>query len=160
MEEALRQNTYIDKYSLNSVRLLAMTGCRCSEIMTLKWKYIDFESQVFRFPETKTGAQNRPFGIAAKTLLLKMKMEIHSESDEEFVFPRVKKTSDVSKNIFKRSIPDWKIYALTLCVTVSRPWRRRWDIWTKTNCGGICLYTARRFCIKRQGIYWKSVNRI
>lgn len=102
--EALRQSNYIDKYALNSVRLLAMTGCRCNEIMTLKWKYIDFEAQVFRFPDTKTGAQNRPFGIAVKKLLLKMKTEIRPENDEEFVFPRVKKTADVSKNIFKRSI--------------------------------------------------------
>lgn len=102
--EALRQSNYLDKYALNSVRLLVMTGCRCNEIMTLKWKYIDFESQVFRFPDTKTGAQNRPFGIAAKKLLLKMKMEIRPENDEDFVFPRVKKTADVAKNIFKRTI--------------------------------------------------------
>lgn len=87
--EALRQSNYIDKYALNSVRLLAMTGCRCNEIMTLKWTYIDFESQVFRLPDTKTGAQNRPFGIAAKKLLLKMKTEIRPEDDEDFVFPRV-----------------------------------------------------------------------
>lgn len=102
--EALRQSTYVDKYALNSVRLLAMTGCRCNEIMTLKWTYIDFQSQVFRFPDTKTGPQNRPFGIAVKNLLLRMKMEIRPESDEDFVFPRVKKTADVAKNIFKRSI--------------------------------------------------------
>lgn len=102
--DALRQSNYIDKYALNSVRLLAMTGCRCGEIMTLRWKYIDFEAQVFRFPDTKTGAQNRPFGIAVKRLLLSMKDEIAPETDEDFIIPRVNKTADVSKNIFKRTI--------------------------------------------------------
>lgn len=102
--EALRQSNYIDKYALNSVRLLAMTGCRCNEIMTLRWKYIDFESQVFRFTDTKTGAQNRPFGSAVKRLLLEMKQQSNPESGEDLIIPRMARTADVSKNIFKRTI--------------------------------------------------------
>ena len=53
--------------------LLALTGCRRSEITTLKWEYVDFDNQAFRFPDTKTGAQNRPFGSAAKRYLLFLK---------------------------------------------------------------------------------------
>lgn len=101
---ALRQSNYLDKYALNSVRLLAMTGCRCNEIMTLKWKYIDFESQVFRFPDTKTGAQNRPFGSAVKRLLLEMKQQSDPASADDLIIPRAAKTADVAKNIFKRTI--------------------------------------------------------
>lgn len=46
--------------------LLALTGCRRSEIRNLTWGEIDLENQVFMFKDTKTGPQNRPFGIAVK----------------------------------------------------------------------------------------------
>ena len=50
-------------------KLLALTGCRKGEIASLKWSYIDFDKQIFHFPDTKTGAQDRPFGSAAKPFL-------------------------------------------------------------------------------------------
>ena len=64
---------YVNPYYLNVIRLLVMTGCRKREIENLKWSYIDFKHQLFLFPDTKTGAQDRPFGIAVKELLLQMK---------------------------------------------------------------------------------------
>lgn len=65
--------------------LLALTGCRRSEITTLKWEYVDFDNQAFRFPDTKTGAQNRPFGSAAKRYLLALK-EKSGDPTEGFLF--------------------------------------------------------------------------
>lgn len=79
-------------------------GGRRNKIMTLRWKYIDFESQVFRFPDTKTGAQSRPFGSAVKRLLLEMKQQSNPASGEDLIIPRMARTADVSKNIFKRTI--------------------------------------------------------
>ena len=40
-----------------AVRLLILTGCRLGEIMTLKWDYVDLTEQVFRLPDSKTGAK-------------------------------------------------------------------------------------------------------
>ncbi len=40
-----------------AVRLLILTGCRLSEIMTLKWEYVDLTGQVLRLPDSKTGAK-------------------------------------------------------------------------------------------------------
>ncbi len=37
--------------------MLALTGARLSEILTLKWKYIDFENTALRLPDSKTGAK-------------------------------------------------------------------------------------------------------
>ncbi len=42
---------------LADIRLLAFTGCRLSEILTLKWEHVDFERTCLRLPESKTGAK-------------------------------------------------------------------------------------------------------
>ena len=92
---------YVNPYYLNVIRLLVMTGCRKKEIENLKWSYIDFKHQLFLFPDTKTGAQDRPFGIAVKELLLQMKDAVQPQSNDEFVFPKSGKGTDVAKNFFQ-----------------------------------------------------------
>ena len=42
---------------LAAIRLLAFTGCRLSEILTLKWGHVDFERTCLRLPESKSGAK-------------------------------------------------------------------------------------------------------
>ena len=67
-------------------KLLALTGCRKGEIASLKWSYIDFDKQIFHFPDTKTGAQDRPFGSAAKRFL--SALSEREKSDYVFGMPR------------------------------------------------------------------------
>lgn len=43
--------------AFSAIRLLILTGCRLSEILTLKWDYIDFDAGVARLPDSKTGAK-------------------------------------------------------------------------------------------------------
>lgn len=71
------------KTAADAIKLLLMTGCRKSEVLTLRWEYIDFTNQVFRFPDTKTGKQDRPFGIGALNLL----RELESKKTSTWVFP-------------------------------------------------------------------------
>ena len=42
---------------INLIRLLMLTGCRLSEIQTLKWDYVDLDNEVLRLPDSKTGAK-------------------------------------------------------------------------------------------------------
>jgi len=70
----------------NIIMLFLMTGCRKSEILELDWQYIDFENQIFRFPDTKTGKQNRPFGVGALNLLQTLK-NAAGNPDSGWVFP-------------------------------------------------------------------------
>lgn len=53
----------------DAVRLLILTGCRKSEILTLRWDYVDWEVGCLRLPESKTGAKNVPLADAALDLL-------------------------------------------------------------------------------------------
>jgi integrase len=44
-------------YAIAAIRLLILTGARLSEILTLKWSYIDFERALIFLPHSKTGAK-------------------------------------------------------------------------------------------------------
>jgi integrase len=51
------------------IRLLILTGARLSEILTLKWEYLDFDRSVARLPDSKTGKKTLPLGAPALELL-------------------------------------------------------------------------------------------
>ena len=77
------QKLNYNEQAINAIKLLLLTGCRKLEILSLKWSYIDFQNQCFRFPDTKTGAQIRAFGLGAKHLL----EYIQASNNSEWVFP-------------------------------------------------------------------------
>ena len=66
--EALRESEHEGletRSSINLIRLLLYTGCRLSEILTLKWDYVDLENGVLRLPDSKTGEKIVHIGGAA-----------------------------------------------------------------------------------------------
>lgn len=70
-----------DQTSVDAIRLLMFTGCRLSEILTLKWKYVDFQRNCFHLPDSKTGAKVVYLPAAAISLL----KEIPRLEDNPFV---------------------------------------------------------------------------
>lgn len=54
---------------VHAVKLLALTGCRVSEILELQWTWIDREAGIIRLPDAKTGARSVPLGDAAIAVL-------------------------------------------------------------------------------------------
>jgi integrase len=48
-----------------AVRLLMLTGCRLSEIMKLRWEWVDLTSGFINLPDSKTGKKSIPLGDAA-----------------------------------------------------------------------------------------------
>jgi integrase len=44
-------------YVIAAIRLLILTGARLSEILTLRWDYIDFDRGLIFLPKSKTGAK-------------------------------------------------------------------------------------------------------
>ena len=43
--------------SIAAIRLLLLTGCRKSEILTLRWEHVDLDAAQLHLPDTKTGAR-------------------------------------------------------------------------------------------------------
>jgi integrase len=70
--EALR-NADSDKmaspWAIAAIRLLTLTGARLSEVLTLKWEFVDFDRAIIRLPESKTGAKTLYMNAPALTVL-------------------------------------------------------------------------------------------
>lgn len=60
-----RENFYI----VAAIRLLALTGARLNEILTLQWRYVDLERRMLLLPDSKTGQKVIRLNPAAVELL-------------------------------------------------------------------------------------------
>jgi integrase len=52
-----------------AVRLLALTGMRLGEVLSLEWSMVDFQAGVIRLPDAKAGARAVPLSAAPAALL-------------------------------------------------------------------------------------------
>ena len=55
--------------TIAAIRLLLLTGCRKSEILTLQWDHVDLENGELELPDTKTGARTIVLPQAAVQVL-------------------------------------------------------------------------------------------
>lgn len=56
-------------YAITAIRLLALTGCREGEILSLRWDAVDADRGYLRLADSKTGKSVRPLGQAAAAVL-------------------------------------------------------------------------------------------
>lgn len=61
--------------ALNAIRLLIFTGCRLSEVLTLRWDYVDFDHACLRLPDSKTGAKEIQLNAPALQVLADMERD-------------------------------------------------------------------------------------
>jgi integrase len=59
--------------AIAAIRLLAFTGCRRSEILALKWEYVDFEQACINLPDSNTGSRRIPLNAPAMQVLASLK---------------------------------------------------------------------------------------
>ena len=79
-----------DWRAVSVVRLLLYTGARLSEILTLQWRFINWEAGYARLPDSKTGARTLTLPAPALQLLRQVQHD-HPGSSSPFVFPGKKK---------------------------------------------------------------------
>ena len=60
---------YVAAPAIAAIRLLMLTGCRLSEIMTLRWEDVALEAAELRLPDSKTGAKVVHLGEPAVAVL-------------------------------------------------------------------------------------------
>lgn len=68
LADAERVGTIADG-AIAALRLLALTGCRASEILELRWADVDLAAGVLRLTDAKAGARTVPLGAPAIALL-------------------------------------------------------------------------------------------
>ena len=66
-----------------AIRLLALTGCRRSEVLNLRWRNIG--NDVLKLEDSKTGPRSVPLGASARALIEALPGE---REPEGFLFPR------------------------------------------------------------------------
>ena len=59
----------VTPWTLAAIRLLALTGARLSEVLTLKWDYVDCARRQLRLPDSKTGRKSIYLNDAALNVL-------------------------------------------------------------------------------------------
>jgi integrase len=79
------------------IRLLALTGCRRSEILNLKWSEVDLKGSGLRLGYTKTGASIRPLPAPAKAIL------VNCKRDGDYVFPGVSRSDKSYASVFPKA---------------------------------------------------------
>ena len=59
----------VSVHAAGAIRLLMLTGCRCNEILTLKWEDVDLDASEFRLRDSKTGPRAVSLSAAAVKVL-------------------------------------------------------------------------------------------
>jgi integrase len=96
-----------------AIRLLALTGCRRSEILNLKWSEVDVKNRCLRLGDTKTGASVRPLTSPVWAILAGRRCQ------GDYVFPGVSRGDRSFASIFSKT---WRRIG---------PWRRKLAYWCR-----------------------------
>jgi integrase len=86
--------------AISAIRLIALTGCRRSEILSLKWPEVDFENSLLRLGNTKTGTSQRPLPDAARAILAEI-WRVGSNGD--YVLPGVSRSDLSYASVFPKA---------------------------------------------------------
>jgi integrase len=76
---------------VDAITLIALTGCRKSEICNLVWSEVDFEQGFLRLNKSKVGPRAVPLGDEAISLLTSLK----EGAESEWVFPSRRGTGSI-----------------------------------------------------------------
>lgn len=80
---ALAENAGENLFAIQAVRLLIYTGCRKSEVLTLRWPFVDAEHRCLNLPDSKTGAKEVYLSSSAVDLLA----ALPRQAGTNYVFP-------------------------------------------------------------------------
>lgn len=87
--------------TIAALRLLALTGCRLSEVLKLKWEHVDFDASALNLPDAKAGGRVHPIGAPALSILA----DIPPVEGSSWVLNGVKSGSHISVSAVEKA---WK----------------------------------------------------
>ena len=77
------QSSEMNPHAIAAVRVIALSGARCGEIIGLKRDWLDFQASGARLPDSKTGARFLFLGVTAMDVI-RLHLQTHESA---FVFP-------------------------------------------------------------------------
>ena len=83
--KAMRDTPLENSTAIAAIQSLLLTGCRRNEILSLPEDWLDTNMQCVRFADTKTGAQLRPIGTTAMSLLHQRSQR--NDRNSKWLFP-------------------------------------------------------------------------
>ncbi len=84
--EELNKSEKTEPLAVPAIRLLILTGCRKTEILSLKWSEVDFEVGSLRLTDSKTGQKIVILGAPALQVLA----SLSRQEGSDYVFPAMK----------------------------------------------------------------------
>ena len=84
-----------------AIRLMALTGMRKAEVLTLRWHEIDAERGWIRLPDSKSGAKTVPLGAPALALLA----ELPRIEGNPYVFPAYRERRRSGDSVVEKQTP-------------------------------------------------------
>ncbi len=117
-----QQNGSASPWIIAAIRLLLLTGARHSEILTLKWDWVDFEQACIHLPDSKTGAKTVYLNAPALEVLANLpRIEgnphvICGEKEGAHLVNLQKAGNGFAPP------PDWRMFAFMTCAIASPPW--------------------------------------
>jgi integrase len=67
--KAENRRVIFDRFAVDAIRLLLLTGCRLREILELRWSEVDLERGLLRLSDSKTGKKTILLGASAAEIL-------------------------------------------------------------------------------------------
>ena len=123
-EEFTRLGQVLDKVEIQggasvsavaAIRLLMLTGCRKSEILTLRWEHVALDAEELRLPDSKTGARV----VSLPPMAVKLLAGLPCDPDSPWVIPgrypgtHLRELADAWKFIRRRAgLDDVRIHDL------------------------------------------------
>ncbi len=84
--DELNKSEKTEPLAVPAIRLLILTGCRKTEILSLKWSEVDFELGCLRLADSKTGQKIVMLGAPA----LQVFANLSRQEGSDYVFPAMK----------------------------------------------------------------------
>jgi len=118
----LRESAKREKYTTIAeiVRQIALTGCRRSEMINLKWTEADTEASCLRLEDSKEGDSVRPIGLPAVEFLEAGAPRMLARSSSSGRARTTRSAAFRTTGSISSRTPRYRMLRPTSCVTVSR----------------------------------------